>query len=301
MAKPQPLLADPTMSTVPVPFGMAGGGGRPMGMQGSGGADYSFMGGHPEAFDYERAMERFGASSQGGPLLGGYDANFAMNAAFGGGMNQGAPDCVLMVYGINTQKMNCQRLFNLFCLYGNVLRVRFLKSKEGSAMVQMSDREGCERVIRMVSNTKLYGNKIQLSFSKQTYLQDIGNPHQLPDGSLAYQNYTGSKNNRYNGPDAANKNRAQPPSAVQYFFNAPPNVQESVLLMAFAEANVNGPEKVTLFPPKSEKSSRGLLHFTDAESSTEALVCANNSKLPNPNGKAPYVLKLCFSNASKDF
>jgi len=44
------------------------------------------------------------------------------------------------------------------------------------------------------------------SFSKQTYLQDIGNPHQLPDGSLAYQNYTGSKNNRYNGPDAANKN-----------------------------------------------------------------------------------------------
>lgn len=38
---------------------------RPMGMQGSG-ADYSsFMGGHPEAFDYERAMEqRFGAASQ---------------------------------------------------------------------------------------------------------------------------------------------------------------------------------------------------------------------------------------------
>lgn len=47
---------------------------------------------------------------------------------------------------------------------------------------------------------------LENSFSKQTYLQDIGNPHQLPDGSLAYQNYTGSKNNRYNGPDAANKN-----------------------------------------------------------------------------------------------
>lgn len=211
------------------------------------------------------------------------------------------PDCVLMVYGLNVQKINCQKLFNLFCLYGNVLRVRFLKSKEGSAMVQMSDREGCERVIRMLGNTKLHDGKIQLSFSKQTYLQDIGNPHLLPDGSLAYQNYTGSKNNRYNGPDAVNKNRAQPPSAVHYFFNAPPNVSESTILNAFAEADVVGPDRITTFPPKSEKSSRGLLFFSDVYTSTEALAATNNSKLPNPNGKAPYVLKLCFSNASPDF
>lgn len=29
-------------------------------------------------------------------------------------------------------------------------------------MVQMSDREGCERVIRMLGNTKLHDGKIQL-------------------------------------------------------------------------------------------------------------------------------------------
>ena len=51
--------------------GLAPGARGPMGMGmmgqgGSGGADYSsFMGGHPEPFDYERAMEqRFGAASQ---------------------------------------------------------------------------------------------------------------------------------------------------------------------------------------------------------------------------------------------
>ena len=32
---------------------------------------------------------------------------------------------VLMVYGLNMEKTNCTRLFNLFCLYGNVVRVSF--------------------------------------------------------------------------------------------------------------------------------------------------------------------------------
>ena len=30
---------------------------------------------------------------------------------------------VLMLYGINMDHMNCTRIFNLFCLYGNVVRV----------------------------------------------------------------------------------------------------------------------------------------------------------------------------------
>lgn len=39
----------------------------------------------------------------------------------GGGPQQGA---VMMVYGLDHEKMNSERLFNLFCLYGNVVRVR---------------------------------------------------------------------------------------------------------------------------------------------------------------------------------
>jgi heterogeneous nuclear ribonucleoprotein L len=31
--------------------------------------------------------------------------------------------CVIMVYGLDKDKMNCERLFNLLCCYGNVLRV----------------------------------------------------------------------------------------------------------------------------------------------------------------------------------
>lgn len=37
-----------------------------------------------------------------------------------GGPQQGA---VLMVYGLNHTVMNCEKLFNLLCQYGNVVRV----------------------------------------------------------------------------------------------------------------------------------------------------------------------------------
>ena len=37
-----------------------------------------------------------------------------------GGMG-GSP--VLLCYGLNMEHMNCDRVFNLFCLFGNVIRV----------------------------------------------------------------------------------------------------------------------------------------------------------------------------------
>ena len=35
-----------------------------------------------------------------------------------------AGGCVLMVYGLHEHKMNCDRVFNILCCYGNVLKVR---------------------------------------------------------------------------------------------------------------------------------------------------------------------------------
>ncbi|KAG0443472.1 hypothetical protein HPB47_014877 [Ixodes persulcatus] len=50
------------------------------------------------------------------------------------GPHQGS---LLMVYGLNSNKMNAEKLFNLQCLYGNVVKITFLKNKNGCAMVQI--------------------------------------------------------------------------------------------------------------------------------------------------------------------
>ena len=66
-------------------------------------------------------MERERQQPRGQPYGGGMDYDNMGGDQEGGTMyQQGA---VLMVYGLNHEKINCQRLFNLFCLYGNVVRV----------------------------------------------------------------------------------------------------------------------------------------------------------------------------------
>lgn len=86
------------------------------------------------------------------------------------GQQQGA---VMMVYGLDNATSNTDKLFNLVCLYGNVARVctnilnlmrnilricfyslqiKFLKTKEGTAMVQMGDGVAVERCVQHLNN-----------------------------------------------------------------------------------------------------------------------------------------------------
>ena len=43
-------------------------------------------------------------------------------------------------------------------------------------------------------------------FSKQAFLQDVPNPHDLPDGTISFMDFMGSRNNRFTTPEAAQKN-----------------------------------------------------------------------------------------------
>jgi len=195
--------------------------------------------------------------------------------------------------------MTCTKLFNLLCLYGNVVRIKFLKSKDGSAMVQMGDRDGCERVIKLLTDSSLYGSKLQISFSKQPYLQPVLTSFNMFDGSPSYMDFSTNRNNRYATPGAASKIRITSPTNILYFYNAPHSLDESTLIQTFLDAGTAVPTRTIMLPAKSEKSSRGCVYFEDTEGASEALMVVNNSKIKNPSapGGAPYVLKLAFSHA----
>jgi len=210
---------------------------------------------------------------------------------FSGGVQH---SCVLMVYGLAASKWNCERLFNLFCLYGNVIKVKFLKSKDGSAMVQLGDKIACERALRNLNNIVIFGSKIQLSFSKQRFLQDVAQPYELFDGSSSFIDYQGSRNNRYKNPQDAAKNREQPPTQIIHYFNSPPGLNEETLSQLFVEKGGINPSKIMIFPSKTERSSSGLCEWDQISDAAEALVCCNHTELPS-GGKLPYIMKLCFS------
>ena len=204
---------------------------------------------------------------------------------------------VTMVYGLNCHQMNCTRVFNLFCLYGNVVRVKFLKTKEGCAMVQMGDSQAVERAVTNLNNITFFESKMQLGFSKQAFLADVQQPYELPDSSPSFLDFMGNKNNRFINPEMASKNRIQPPSKILHFFNTPPGLEAKDIEHIFTRAGAPKPKCIKMFPSKTERSSSGLIEFDSLSSALESLVAANHVPIENPNGKFPYIMKLCFSSS----
>lgn len=126
----------------------------------------------------------------------------------------------------------------MFVWFAQFLQIKFLKSKEGTAMVQMGDSVAVERCVQNLNNISVgltgaapvthnsgtnenrnvtVEHKLQLAFSKQPYLSEVTNPYPMPDKSPSYKEYITNKNNRFISPAMASKNRIQPPSKVSYF------------------------------------------------------------------------------------
>lgn len=234
------------------------------------------------------------------------------------------PGAVLMVYGLDPLRTNADKLFNLMCLYGNVQRIKFLKSKEGTAMVQLGDMVAVERCVQNLNNVTVgltgaaplvnhHGSKenlndndndgrtkehkLQMAFSKQPYLSEVTNPYPLPDKSPSYKEYLNNKNNRFMNPAMASKNRIQPPSKILHFFNTPPQVTEGELIQVFKDYDVVPPKAIKLFPMKSERSSSGLLEFENTTEAVAAVMACNHAAIESPGTKFPFIMKLCFSSS----
>ncbi|XP_050097815.1 heterogeneous nuclear ribonucleoprotein L isoform X7 [Anopheles aquasalis] len=204
---------------------------------------------------------------------------------------------VMMVYGLDNGTANTDKLFNLFCLYGNVVRIKFLKTKEGTAMVQMGDAIAVERCVQHLNNIPI-GNdgKIQIAFSKQNFLSEVTNPYTLPDHTPSFKEYTGSKNNRFLSLTQASKNRIQPPSKILHFFNTPPGLTDEQLIQAFGMNDCH-PSQVRMFPLKSERSSSGLVEFPSVALAVQAIMKCNHTAIDHKGTKFPFIMKLCFSSS----
>ncbi|XP_031557317.1 heterogeneous nuclear ribonucleoprotein L-like isoform X2 [Actinia tenebrosa] len=211
----------------------------------------------------------------------------------------GGTGCVLMVYGLNHEKMNCERIFNLFCLYGNVIKVKFLTNKPGACMVQMSDKIASEMVIRNLSGSVIFESKINIMFSKHPFIADSSVVTALPDGSPSAMNFSDNRNNRFKYlPEGQSlKNRYQPPTRMLHFFNAPPNCTVDHLRDVFVKAGALAPLKGTFFSKANTKSSAGLLEMADIRSAMEALILTNHYTMNSPGGGS-FTLKLAFSPSS---
>ncbi|KAK7580321.1 hypothetical protein V9T40_000950 [Parthenolecanium corni] len=211
---------------------------------------------------------------------------------------------VLMVYDLDPMKTNCDRLFNLFCLYGNVVRIKFLKTKEGCAMVQMSDPYAVDRCMANLNPTDMLdGRELSLGYSKQPFVSENRGSFTLPDGTEGFKDYSSHRHNRYYSRVSSMKNRIQPPSRILHFYNTPTNIAEDELIDIFNGA-LDGINvvRLKLFPKRGGvdgivRSSTGLVEFKSVPESVEALMTCNHLPVKSQGNKFPYIMKLCFSAA----
>uniref|UniRef100_A0A8P4GNA3 RRM domain-containing protein n=1 Tax=Dicentrarchus labrax TaxID=13489 RepID=A0A8P4GNA3_DICLA len=191
-----------------------------------------------------------------------------------------APSSVAMVSGLHPSKMNCTRIFNLFCLYGNIEKVKFMKSVPGTALVEMGDEYAVDRAITHLNSIKVFGKRLNVCVSKQ-HAVIPSQVFELEDGSSSYKDFAMTRNNRFSSAGQASKNIIQPPSAVLHYYNVPPCISQDHLLRV-----------------SSSKTISGLLEFDSKTEAVEVLTVLNHYQIRIPNGSNPYTLKLCFSTSS---
>ncbi|XP_075918523.1 heterogeneous nuclear ribonucleoprotein L-like [Petromyzon marinus] len=211
-------------------------------------------------------------------------------------MNQQADNKVLIVYDLDAERFNCDRVFNILCLFGDVEKVKFLKSKPGAAMVEMGDQYAVHRAVFHLNMSQIFGNKINLCVSRQRSIVP-GQAFELPDGTDSYRDYAGSHNHRYANSEKAAKNRNQRPTAVLHFFNAPTDITAEMFAQLCDEMSIAKPRSFKVFSGKTDRSVSGLTEWETKNDAMEALACINHHPLKNANVPYFYTLKLCFSTA----
>ncbi|XP_045904352.1 heterogeneous nuclear ribonucleoprotein L-like isoform X1 [Micropterus dolomieu] len=229
------------------------------------------------------------------PLLLPKTSSSCYSSSFRG---HAASSSVAMVSGLHPAKMNCSCIFNLFCLYGNVEKVKFMKSVPGTALVEMGDEYAVDRAVTHLNSIKVFGQKLNVCVSKQQAVIP-SQVFELTDGSSSYQDFSLTRNNRFSSAQSS-RNIIQPPAAVLHFYNAPPTLSQHQLHKLCTEHNVPAFTKFKVFDakPASSKTLSGLLEFDSKTEAVETLTVLNHHQIRIPNSSTPFTLKLCFSTSS---
>uniref|UniRef100_A0A2I3SCB5 Heteroous nuclear ribonucleoprotein L like n=1 Tax=Pan troglodytes TaxID=9598 RepID=A0A2I3SCB5_PANTR len=223
---------------------------------------------------------RYRMGSRDTPELVAYPLPQASSSYMHGGNPSGS---VVMVSGLHQLKMNCSRVFNLFCLYGNIEKVKFMKTIPGTALVEMGDEYAVERAVTHLNNVKLFGKRLNVCVSKQHSVVP-SQIFELEDGTSSYKDFAMSKNNRFTSAGQASKNIIQPPSCVLHYYNVPLCVTEETFTKLCNDHEVLTFIKYKVFDAKpSAKTLSGLLEWECKTDAVEALTALNHYQIRVPS------------------
>ncbi|MED6126422.1 hypothetical protein PIB30_078326 [Stylosanthes scabra] len=238
--------------------------------------------GRPSQPGYGDAGGMYGVQGSGGRGGGGYSqmANAAaIAAAFGGGLPPGITGtndrCTILVANLNPDRIDEDKLFNLFSIYGNIIRIKLLRNKPDHALIQMGDGFQAELAVHFLKGAMLFGKRLEVNFSKHPNITQGADTHE----------YVNSNLNRFNRNAAKNYRYCCSPTKMIHLSTLPQDITEEDIISLVEEHGTIVNSKV--FEMNGKKQA--LVQFETEEQATEALVCKHTSPLSGS------VIRISFS------
>ncbi|XP_075263929.1 heterogeneous nuclear ribonucleoprotein L-like [Convolutriloba macropyga] len=209
------------------------------------------------------------------------------------------PACFLM-YGMNEEKFGPRRLFNLLCIFGNVNKIKFMKTKPGSALVEMQGYESVTRIMQVIKGIECFGSELTPKSSKQQELfERQPDESRMPNGEPFYFNFMGSRDQRFSSALDRAKNRQQTPKKTLHAYNLPKGIPEEAVMKIFEDHDgCPVPEKISFVENKYKEEAKKIganVVFRSVPEATEALILVNHTLYTDPNERK-YTVKLCYSS-----
>nr|XP_043616850.1 polypyrimidine tract-binding protein homolog 3 isoform X2 [Erigeron canadensis] len=203
----------------------------------------------------------------------------AIAAAFGGNLPPGISGtndrCTILASNLNPDRIDEDKLFNLFSLYGNIVRIKLLHSKPDHALVQMGDGFQAELAVHFLKGATLFGKRLEVNYSKYPNITMGPETHE----------YLNSNLNRFNRNAAKNYRYCCSPTKMIHLSTLPQDVTEEEIVSHLEEHGSIVNSKV--FEMNGKKQA--LVLFENEEQATEALVCKHATPL------ADSMIRISFS------
>jgi len=215
------------------------------------------------------------------PGSAGYPSSFPggfgdSKSAFPGGSAsyQDSRGCVLLVNNLTPEKIDCDKLFTLFGVYGDVLRVKILYSKRDTALIQFATPQQAQTAQVHLNHLFLHTKEITVNTSKHT---EVALPQRDAEfeSALLTKDYTGSPIHRFRHREARSTKNINPPSQVLHVSNLYDGATDEELKKLFG-AEQAGPPTVQFFPSNRKMAYVKMDSIHDA---VLALIRLHNFKL----------------------
>ncbi|XP_028555206.1 polypyrimidine tract-binding protein homolog 3-like isoform X1 [Dendrobium catenatum] len=193
----------------------------------------------------------------------------AIAAAFGGALHPGMSGLngrsTILLTNLNPEKIDEDKLFNLFSMYGNIVRIKLLRNKPDHALVQMADGNQAELALRFLKGAMLFGKNLELTSSKY--------PNITPTPDT--REFAGSNLNRFNNSTIKNYRHCCAPTRMIHVSALPLDCREDEIYAHLLEHGTIMNTKLIEVNGKRQ----ALVLFENEQEATEALVCKHGSSI----------------------